>query len=60
MENLVSLPKDVEDILLKVSNAYQGIGDFEETGKNMSNIINEKMQLALYTCMTLDSNTQKL
>ena len=33
------LPDDVKDVLLKVSKAYQGVGDFEGTGENMTVVV---------------------
>lgn len=35
------LPSDVIEVLIKVSQAYQGIGDFESTGQNMVSVIED-------------------
>lgn len=36
-----SLPPDAIDALLKTSQAYQGVGDFESTGENMVSVIGD-------------------
>lgn len=35
------LPQDVISALLKTSQAYQGIGDFESTGENMVSVVGD-------------------
>jgi hypothetical protein len=39
--NSIDLPSDVIDVLLKTSQAYQGVGDFEGTGENMTTVIGD-------------------